>query len=80
MSEIVALQHATLIDGTGRSPVPDATVLVADGLISAAGPTASVPVPAQAQVRDYSGSYLIPGLMDANVHLVSARTLRVRVS
>jgi imidazolonepropionase-like amidohydrolase len=74
MSEIVALQHATLIDGTGRSPVPDATVVVADGLISAAGPTASVPVPAEAQVRDYSGSYLIPGLMDANVHLVSART------
>ncbi|WP_156096355.1 amidohydrolase family protein [Amycolatopsis jejuensis] len=74
MTEVVALQHATLIDGTGCSPVPDATGVVTDGLISAAGPTASVPVPAEAQVRDYSGSYLIPGLMDANVHLVSART------
>ncbi len=74
MSEIVALQHATLIDGTGRSPVPDATVVVTDGVISAAGPSASVPVPAEAQVRDCSGSFLIPGLMDANVHLVSART------
>ncbi|MEV5961497.1 amidohydrolase family protein [Kribbella sp. NPDC051952] len=74
MPEILALEHATLIDGTGGDPVPDATVLVVDGLISAAGPGSSVQVPATAQVRDYLGSYLIPGLMDANVHLVSART------
>jgi imidazolonepropionase-like amidohydrolase len=74
MSECVALQHATLIDGTGADPVPDATVLVAGGKVSAAGPASAVDLPAGAQVRDLSGAYVVPGLMDANVHLVSART------
>lgn len=74
MPEVIALQHATLIDGTGADPLPDATILVADGRFSAAGPAASVEVPAGAEVRDCSGGYVIPGLMDANIHLVSART------
>jgi imidazolonepropionase-like amidohydrolase len=74
VSDVIAFQHATLIDGTGSSPVPDATVVVSDGLISAAGPADTTEVPAGAEVRDCTGSYLIPGLMDANVHLVGART------
>ncbi|MGP3533924.1 amidohydrolase family protein [Microbacterium sp. RD1] len=74
MSHIVAFRHAALIDGTGRAPVPDSTVVVVDGRVAATGPSASVDVPAGAEVHDYSGGYLIPGLMDANVHLVSART------
>lgn len=74
MPPVIALQHATLIDGTGADPVPDATILIADGKISETGPAGSVEIPAGAEVRDYSGSYVIPGLMDANIHLVSART------
>lgn len=74
MSELVALQHATLIDGTGAHPVPDAAILITDGRISAAGPEASVDVPPGAERRDCSGAYIIPGLMDANIHLVAART------
>lgn len=70
MPEVIALQHATLIDGTGAAPVPDATILVADGRFSAAGPAASVEVSADAEVRDCSDAYVIPGLMDANIHLV----------
>lgn len=74
MPETLVLQHATLIDGTGTPPVPDATVVIENGLVSAAGPAASVETPPGAEVRDCSGAYLIPGLMDANIHLVSART------
>ena len=74
MSETLALQHATLIDGTGASPVPDATVLIQNGVVSSVGPTASVQTPPGVTVRDCSGAYIIPGLMDANIHLVSART------
>lgn len=74
MSEVLALQHATLIDGTGADPIPDATIVIADGQFSAVGPADSVEVPSDAEVRDASGGYVIPGLMDANIHLVSART------
>lgn len=74
MQDILALQHPTLIDGTGNPPVSDATVVITDGIITAAGQASSVEVPVGAEVRDCSGSYVIPGLMDANIHLVSART------
>ncbi|GAB3920964.1 hypothetical protein GCM10011575_17000 [Microlunatus endophyticus] len=74
MSEVLALEHATLIDGTGADPVTDATIVIADGKFTAAGPGDSVEVPADAQIRDVTGAYVIPGLMDANIHLVSART------
>ncbi|MFC7405206.1 amidohydrolase family protein [Georgenia alba] len=74
MPTVTALTRTTLLDGTGADPVPDATVLIEDGRIAAAGPSASVEVPADAEVRDLSGTWVIPGLMDANIHLVSART------
>ncbi|GAB3556332.1 amidohydrolase family protein [Spelaeicoccus albus] len=74
MSEVVALTHATLIDGTGEPPVADATVVMADGVISATGSADRVAIPAGADVVDCSGAFVIPGLMDANIHLVSSRT------
>jgi imidazolonepropionase-like amidohydrolase len=70
----LVLQHATLIDGTGNPPVPDATIVITDGRITVAGQASSVEVPAATETRDYSGCYIIPGMMDANIHLVSART------
>jgi imidazolonepropionase-like amidohydrolase len=40
------------------------------GRFLAAGPAVSTPVPSEAEVIDISGRYLLPGLMDANVHLL----------
>lgn len=74
MSDATVLQHATLIDGTGSEPITDATIVIKDGRIEAAGPAGSVQVPDGAELRDLTGAYVIPGLMDANIHLVSART------
>jgi imidazolonepropionase-like amidohydrolase len=61
------LTGATLIDGTGGPPVPNAVVVVADGRIECAG--ASCRAPAGATVRDVAGSWIVPGLIDAHVHL-----------
>lgn len=74
MPDVLALQHATLIDGTGAAPIPDSTIVIVDGKIGAAGPDGSVDVPSDADIRDLTGAYVIPGLMDANIHLVSSRT------
>jgi imidazolonepropionase-like amidohydrolase len=71
----LAIRHATVIDATGADPVPDATVLVGDdGRIEAVGRDASVTVPDGVEVVDASGCHVIPGLTDANVHLVASRT------
>ncbi|HVZ77948.1 MAG TPA: hypothetical protein VG818_08225, partial [Gemmatimonadaceae bacterium] len=73
----VALVGATLIDGTGAAPVPDATVLVHDGKIVAAGPSASVTVPARARRMDVRGKTIIPGLWNTHVHLHQVEWLPV---
>jgi imidazolonepropionase-like amidohydrolase len=66
----LAITGATLIDGTGSAPVKDAIVLIEDGRIAAVGPRGSVTIPAGTREVDAAGKYVIPGLMDANVHLV----------
>src|SRR4051795_10408205 len=60
---------ATLVDGNGGAPVPDAVVVVENDRIAAAGPRGAVAVPAGAQQIDASGRWIIPGMIDTNVHL-----------
>lgn len=68
----LAIRGATIIDATGAEPIPNATILIENGKITAIGQ--DVVLPAQVQTIDGSGKYVIPGLMDANVHLVASRT------
>lgn len=71
----LAIRNTTIIDATGADPVHHATLLVGgDGRIAALGPNGEVEVPSAARTIDGTGAFLIPGLMDANVHLVAART------
>ncbi len=63
-----AITGANLIDGTGAAPVPDATVVVRDGKIEAAGPGAKVTVPKGTTVIDAKGATLLPGLWEMHAH------------
>ena len=63
-----AFVGATVIDGTGKPPIPNATVVTADGKIVAVGPSKKVKVPAGAQRIDVTGKYIIPGLWDMHAH------------
>jgi imidazolonepropionase-like amidohydrolase len=65
------LTGATLIDGTGAAPVPDAAVVIDGDRITAAGPRAAVTWPTEAEVIDARGRTVIPGLIDAHDHLAS---------
>jgi len=65
----VALVGATLVDGTGAAPVPNATVVVADGRIVAAGAAEHVAIPAGARRVDVRGKTIVPGLWDMHTHL-----------
>ncbi|HEY2906091.1 MAG TPA: hypothetical protein VGJ29_09335, partial [Vicinamibacterales bacterium] len=70
---VIAFVGATLVDGTGASPVADAVVVVQDGRISAVGSRSTTPIPAGAERVDLSGRYLIPGLTNIRVHLTGAK-------
>lgn len=66
-----AITGATMIDGTGSAPLPDAVALVEGTDIIAAGSTQSVQVPEDAEVIDAAGMTLLPGLIDTHDHLAS---------
>ncbi|GGK67343.1 amidohydrolase [Ornithinimicrobium pekingense] len=51
------------------APVEDGVVILRDGRIEAVGTRQDVPVPEDAEVVDCSGGWLLPGLIDAHVHL-----------
>ncbi len=68
-AEAKVIVGATLIDGTGADPVRDAAVLVRDGRIRAVGPRARVGAPREAEEIDAGGRFLLPGLIDAHVHI-----------
>lgn len=64
----VALVGATLHTGDGGPPIPDALVVLRDGKIAALGPRAETELPADVDVIDLGGRFLVPGLIDTHVH------------
>ena len=60
-----AIVGATLVDGTGAAPIPNATVVLRGGKIDCAGLCA---IPNGVTVVDGRDLWLTPGLVDAHVH------------
>jgi imidazolonepropionase-like amidohydrolase len=67
--ETVALTHANIIDGTGAPSQLDQTILIQGGKINAVYPSASRPPPNGAKTEDLTGKWVIPGMIDAHVHI-----------
>jgi imidazolonepropionase-like amidohydrolase len=65
----LAIVGGFLLDGYGGPPLHDAVVLIEGNRIVAAGPAARLAVPPGAQVVDANGYTVMPGLIDAHVHL-----------
>src|ERR1700743_1230167 len=65
------LVNGTLIDGVSDFPAEGQSIWIEAGRIKAVGPSGTLPPPLGANIVDVRGKYVIPGLMDANVHLVS---------
>jgi len=67
-AEALVLRGGTLVDlsdfGRGTLDVPDATVVMRDGRIVAAGPSRKVAAPPNARVVDTTGAWIVPGLND----------------
>jgi imidazolonepropionase-like amidohydrolase len=67
---VTVLHAAKLWDGTGAPPITDAVVVVTGDRITVVGPAAKVTVPAGAQRLDLGSATLVPGFIDAHVHLI----------
>jgi imidazolonepropionase-like amidohydrolase/ketosteroid isomerase-like protein len=73
--EAVVVTGGTVIDGTGAAPVKDAVVVIEGSRITAVGPRSGVRIPAGAREVNVAGKFVIPGLMDANMHHVLNMTI-----
>ena len=61
------IKDVTLIDGTGADPQVGVDIRISGGTIAEVGSDLSAPP--DAETIDGSGKYVIPGLIDAHVHL-----------
>lgn len=64
----LALAGGTLIDVTGKPPIPNAVILIDGDRIVAAGPRATIKIPDNAKIIDVTGKFLLPGLWDMHAH------------
>lgn len=66
---VIALEGATLIDGTGSEPKPDAVVIIRNGRIEAIARVNEIRIPRNAERINLVGKTIIPGLIDAHAHV-----------
>jgi imidazolonepropionase-like amidohydrolase len=79
LATTIAIRGATLVDGTGAPPVPNALLVVSGGRIVSVGvatPDALRALPAGTQVVAAEGEWIVPGFVDAHVHAESEEDLR----
>jgi len=69
----LVLVNVTVIDGRGGQPLAARDVVIRGGRIAEITATANAPLPDGATVLDLPGHYVMPGLVDAHVHLPANR-------
>jgi imidazolonepropionase-like amidohydrolase len=69
MAETTVLKNVTVIDGTGVAPQPNSAIVMTDGKIAWVGPVSGLKAPAGATVKDLSGKFVMPGIIDSHVHV-----------
>ncbi|MEU9998209.1 amidohydrolase family protein [Streptomyces sp. NPDC050848] len=70
------IRGGTLLDPATGAVVEDAAVLIVDGTVRAVGRQGSVTVPRGVEVLEAHGSWILPGLIDAHIHLSTAAEAR----
>lgn len=66
---MLAIEHVSLIDGTGTPPRQNMTVLVEEDRVTRVAPSAEMPTPDGVDALDGRGRWLMPGLIDMHVHV-----------
>jgi imidazolonepropionase-like amidohydrolase len=83
LAAVIAFRGATLIDGTGAPPLPNALLVISDERILSVGPATAGAVkalPAGTRVIRADGKWIIPGLIDAHVHAESEDDLKTMLN
>jgi imidazolonepropionase-like amidohydrolase len=74
----LVIEHVTVVPMTQDGPtLPDVSVVVQDGVITEIGPAGKMHVPATARRISGRGKWLMPGLADMHVHIISLGLVRL---
>ena len=65
---MLVLKAGCFINGTGREPKKDITILIAGERIKGIGSSKTVEIPPDSDVVDLSKYTILPGLIDSHVH------------
>lgn len=68
---MLLFEHARLLDCTGADPRSNMAVVVEDGRVTRIAPSGTFSIASGTQVLDCQGRTLMPGLIDAHVHLAA---------
>ena len=71
-SDIKAIKAGRLIDGTGGAPVENVTVIIENKKIKDVGP--NIQIPPGTETIDATGKTVMPGLINAHMHLEGPKT------
>ncbi len=71
---LVAVVNARIFDGTGAPLLNNGVIVVEDGIIRDVGTAGSVEIPSDAKTIDAKGKIVLPGLIDAHLHLQGFRS------
>lgn len=66
-----ALTGVTIIDANHQTPLPHQTLLITHNIISKIFADGSKPIPDSFNIMRMEGKYVLPGLIDAHVHLAT---------
>lgn len=69
VADTIVLSHATVLPMSRDTVLRDRAVVVSDGRIVAISDADDVEMPAGATVYDIGGRFVVPGLIDAHIHL-----------
>jgi imidazolonepropionase-like amidohydrolase len=69
------LKGGRLIDGNGGAPLENSVLVLKGKQIEAVGAAETVSVPQEAEVIDTSGKTVMPGLIEAHVHLLGIKSM-----
>jgi imidazolonepropionase-like amidohydrolase len=75
MTDTTVIDCGALVDGRADDPIRDARIVVEDSRVAAVGDRESVPGLDDADHVSYPDATVIPGLIDAHLHLTGGRSM-----
>ncbi|MFE0132148.1 amidohydrolase family protein [Streptomyces sp. NPDC059037] len=76
----LVIEGGTLLDPATGEVTEDAVVVIVDGVVRAAGARGRISVPEGAETISAHGRWILPGLVDAHIHLNTAAEARDAVA